>query len=116
MDDRWSQPVQAGNMFLGAVTFMFRQPVTRTDPVELSHQVIASYFGNDGGTGNGETETITINQSFLRQGYFRQAQIIDKKVLRGCGELVYSLLHGDAGRPDYSLGIDYSMTGHTNAD
>ena len=116
MDDRGSQPVQAGDMFLSAVTFMFRQPVTRTDSVKLSHQVVTSYFGDDGGTGNGEAETIAINQSFLRQGYLRQAQIIDKKVMRGWGKLVYRLLHGDASRPDYPQSIDYSMAGHTNAD
>ena len=66
MDDRRSQSVQAGDMFLGTVTLMFRQSVTRTDPVKLSHKVIASYFGDDGGTGNREAETIAINHSFLR--------------------------------------------------
>jgi len=64
---RRSQSAQAGQVLSGAVAFVDSQSISGIGFIKLYHPVVSLHFGNNGGTGDRETQTITSGYTILGQ-------------------------------------------------
>ena len=114
MQQRWAASIERGSMQRGTVAFMAIEAPVRKETMVKRHEGITQNFRNDGGAGDGDVETVSLDDGMTRTGQRWRPCAIDQGHFGRLRQRLNGLLHGVKCRAMNVGDIDH--IGRDNAD